>query len=162
MFPLELQQGSWTSSRVAIETRSSSLVVAGNADFPLELLQGTQSSSPIAAGNQCSSGVPVWDAGFHCSHGGKLGVLLELCWYSGFLLICNGTSCRVPLGKLVSIRDVQGGSYLVAMMGGCSLVLARDYSIIVVRVNTVVAGISIFSNGGVQALFSLCCEVHLY
>ena len=57
---------------------------------------------------------------------------------------------------------MQVGSFLVAMTGGCSLVLARDYSIIVVRVNTVVAGISIFSNGGVQALFSLCCEVHLY
>ena len=117
MFPLELQQGSRTSSRVAVETRSPSLVVAGNSEFPLELPQGTQSSSPIAAGNQCSSGVPVWDAGFHCNHGRKLGVFLKLCWYSGFLLICDGTSCRVPFGKLISIRDVQGGSYLVAMTG---------------------------------------------
>ena len=97
----------------------------------------------------------MWDAGFHCSHGGKLGVLLELCWYSGFLLICNGTSCRVPLGKLVSIRDVQGSSYLVAMMGGCSLVLARDYSIIVVGVHSVIAGVSSLSSGGVQAPLSL-------
>ena len=90
---------------------------------------GTQSSSPIAAGNQCSSGVPVWDAGCHWSHGGKLGVL-KLHWYSGFLLIHNGTSCRVPLGQLASSRDVQGGSYLVAVTGGCSLVLARDYSLL--------------------------------
>ena len=113
MFPLELQQGSWTSSRVAIETRSSSLVVAGNADFPLELLQGTQSSSPIAAGNQCSSGVPVWDARFHWSHGGKLGVLLEFGWYSGFLVTCVGASSQVLLGQLVCSRDLQGAHVLL-------------------------------------------------
>ena len=87
-----MQQGSWTSSLVAAETRSSSLVVAGNG-VPSGVATGTQSSSPIAAGNQCSSGVPVWDAGCHWSHGGKLGVFLKLCWYSGFLLIQDGTSC---------------------------------------------------------------------
>lgn len=47
---------------------------------------------------------------------------------------------------------MQDGSYLVAMMGGCSLVLARDYSLLVVWVNSVVAGVSIFSNGCIQAL----------
>ena len=57
---------------------------------------------------------------------------------------------------------MQGGSYLVAVTSGCSLVLARDYSLLVVQVNSVVAGVSILSKGGVQALFSLWCEVHLY
>ena len=108
MFPLKLQQRSWTSSRIAEDTRSSSLVVAGNLGFPLEFLQGTQNSSPIAAGNQCSSGVPVWDARFHWSHGGKLGVLSELGWYSGFLVTCVEVSSRVILGRLVSSRDVRG------------------------------------------------------
>ena len=52
---------------------------------------------------------------------------------------------------------MQDGSYLVAMMGGCSLVLAREYSLLVVWVNSVVAGVSIFSNGCIQALLSLWC-----
>ena len=63
---------------------------------------------------------------------GEVGVLLELVWYSGFLVTCSGASCRVLLGLLFSSRDVQGGSCLVAMMRGCSLVTASDYSIIVV------------------------------
>ena len=124
--------------------------------------QGTEISSPSAARNQCSSGFVAWGAGLHWSPGGEVGVLLELGWYSGFQAACSGASCQVLLWQLFSSRDLQGGSCLVAMTGDYSLVLARDYSIIVVRVNTVVAGISIFSNGGVQALFSLCCEVHLY
>ena len=73
------------------------------------------------------------NAGSHWSHGGEFGVLLEVRWYSGFLLTCDGTSCRVPLGQLIFNRDVQGGSYLIAVTGGCSLVLARDYSLLVVR-----------------------------
>ena len=55
-----------------------------------------------------------------------------------------------------------GGSCLVAVMGGCSLVLARDYSLFVVWVNSVVVGVLILSNGGVQALLSMWCEVRLY
>ena len=39
MFPLELQQESWASSHVAAETRSSSLVIAGNSGFAGELPQ---------------------------------------------------------------------------------------------------------------------------
>ena len=39
MFPLELQQGSWASSHIAAETRSSSLVVSGNSGFAGELPQ---------------------------------------------------------------------------------------------------------------------------
>ena len=108
MFPLELQQGNWTSSRLAAETRSSSLVVAGNSRFPLELLQGTQSSSPFVAGNQCSSGVPVWDARFHWSHGGKLGVLLEFGWYSGFLGLVLGPPLKFSLGNLSLARICRG------------------------------------------------------
>ena len=71
----------------------------------------------------------------------ELGVLLELGWYSGFPATCGGASCRVLLGLLFSSRDVQGGSSLVAMMGECSLDLARDYPIMVVRVHSVIAGV---------------------
>ena len=83
-------------------------------------------------------------------------------WYSEFLLTCGGASCRVPLGLLISSRDVQGGSCLVAMTGSCSLVLARSYSLLVVGVHSVVAGVSSLSSGGVQAPLSLWCEVWLY
>ena len=54
---------------------------------------------------------------------------------------------------------MQVGAFLVAMMGGCSLVLARDYSIIVVGVNSVVAVATILSSGGVPAPVSLWCEL---
>ena len=57
---------------------------------------------------------------------------------------------------------MQGGSCLVAMMGVFSLVLARGYSLLVVRVQSVVAGVSSLSSGGVQAPLSLWCEVWLY
>ena len=57
---------------------------------------------------------------------------------------------------------MQGGLCLVAMTGGCSLVLKRDYSIIVVRVNSVVAGATSLSSGGVPSPLSLLCELHLY
>ena len=65
-------------------------------------------------------------------HGRDVGALLELGWCSVFLETCGRASCRVLLGRLISSRDVQGGSCLVAMMRGCSLVTASDYSIIVV------------------------------
>ena len=141
MFPLELQQGSRASSRVAAKTRSYSLVVAGNSGFPRELQQGTESSSQSAVINQCFSGFAAWNAGLHWSPSREVGVLLELVWYSGFLVTCSGASCRVLLGLLFSSWDVQGGSYLVAMMGECSLDLARDYPIMVVRVHSVIAGV---------------------
>ena len=44
---------------------------------------------------------------------------------------------------------------------GYSLVLAWDFSVIVVGVNSVVVA-SISSGCGVQAPLSLWCEVHLY
>ena len=44
---------------------------------------------------------------------------------------------------------------LVAVTDGCSLVLARDYSIVLLGVNSVVAGVSILSSGGMQAPLSL-------
>ena len=47
-------------------------------------------------------------------------------------------------------KEMQGGSCLVAMMGGCSLVLKRDSSIVVVLVNSVFLGASILSSGGVK------------
>ena len=72
---------------------------------------------------------------------GEVGVLLELVWYSGFLVTCSGASCRVLLGLLFSSRDVQGSSCLVAMMGEFSLDLARDYPIMVVKVYSVIAGV---------------------
>ena len=57
---------------------------------------------------------------------------------------------------------MQGGSCLVAMTGSCSLVLARSYSLLVVGVHSVVAGVSSLSSGDVQAPLSLWCEVWLY
>ena len=65
------------------------------------------------------------------------------------------------LGATHHSRDVQGGSCLVAMMGGCSLVLKRDYSIIVVLVNSVFAGALILTSGGMPVPLSLWCEVRL-
>ena len=162
MFPLELQQGSRASSRVTAKTQGSSLVVAGNSGFPQELQQGTESSSQSAVINQCSSGFAAQDAVLHWSCGGSVGVLLKLGWYLGFLVTCSGTSCRVLLGCFVSSRDVQGGSCLVAVMDEFSLVLASDYSIIVVEVHPVIAGVLSLSSGGVPAPLSLSCEVHLY
>ena len=56
----------------------------------------------------------------------------------------------LPLGQLVSSRGVQDGSYLVAMMGGCSLVLARDYSLLVVLGSSILAEQGFFSPCDVQ------------
>ena len=161
MFPLDLQQGSRASSGVAAETWGSSLVVAGNSGFPRELPQGTENSSQTAARNKCSSEFAAQDAGFRWIHGTEFGVLLELGWYSGFLATCGGASCRVLFGRLISSRDVHGGLCLVAVTGGCSLVLKRDFSIIVVGVNSVVAGAMILSSCGVPVPLSLRCEVRL-
>lgn len=59
------------------------------------------------------------------------------------------------MGRLISSRDVQGGLCLVAVTGGCSLVLKKDFSIIVAGVNSVVAGAMKLSSGGVPAPLSL-------
>ena len=117
--------------------------------------QGTEISSPSAVRNQCSSGFVAWGAGLHWSRGREVGVLLELGWYSGFLAACSGASCQVLFWQFFSSRDLQGGSCLFAMTGDYSLVLARDYSIIVVGIHSVIAGVSSLSSGGVQTPFSL-------
>ena len=57
---------------------------------------------------------------------------------------------------------MQGGSCLVAMTGGCSVVLARGYSLLAVGVHSVVAGVSSLSSGGVQAPLFLWCEVRMH
>ena len=93
MFPLELQQGSWASSRVAAKTRGSSLVVVGNSGFPQKLQQGTESSSQSAVTNQCSSVFAAWNAVLHWSRGGEFGVLLEFGLYSWLLVTCSRASC---------------------------------------------------------------------
>ena len=36
----------------------------------------------------------------HWSRGGEIVVLLELGWYSGFLVTCGGASCQVLLWQL--------------------------------------------------------------
>ena len=90
------------------------------------------------------------------------GVLLELGWFSGFVTTCSGASCRVLLGQLISSMDVQGGSCLVAMMGEWSLDLARDYSLVIVGVHSVIVGVLSLSSGGVQAPLSSWCEVRVY
>ena len=114
VFPLELQQGSQTSSGVVAETWVSSLVIAKNLAFPWQLPQGPESSSQSARRNQCPSVFSSWDVGLHWSRGGKVWVHLKLGWYSGFLATCDGASCWVLLGWLISSRDGQGGFCLVA------------------------------------------------
>ena len=57
---------------------------------------------------------------------------------------------------------MQGGSCLVAMTGGCSVVLARGYYLLAVGVHSVVAGVSSLSSGGVQAPLFLWCEVRMH
>jgi len=86
----------------------------------------------------------------------EVRVLLEFGWYSGFLVTCSGASCLVLLGRLISSRDVQGGSCLVAMMGEQSLDLARDYSVIVFRVLSVIVGVLSLSRV-LCKLLSACC-----
>ena len=107
--------------------------------FPQEFPQGTESSTRSAARNQCSSGFASWDAGLPWSRGKEVGILFELRWYSGFLVTCSGASYQDILGPLISSRDVEGGPRLVAMTSGCSLVMASDYSVVVVGVRSVVA-----------------------
>ena len=93
---------------------------------------------------------------------GNSGFFSSFVGTQGSWRLAVGHPVELSWGRLISSRDVQDGSCLVAVMGDCSLVLKRDYSIIVVRVNSAVAGVSVLSNGGVQALLSLWCEVHLY
>ena len=56
-------------------------------------------------------------------------------------MTCSGASCQDLLGPLISSRDVEGGPRLVAMTGVCSLVMASDYSVVVVGVCSVVVGV---------------------
>ena len=92
----------------------------------------------------------------------KLGFSSSLVGTQGSWRLAVGHPVELSWGRLISSRDVQDGSCLVAVMGDCSLVLKRDYSIIVVRVNSVVAGATILSSGGVPSPLSLLCELHLY
>lgn len=78
-----------------------------------------------------------------------------------FLSCCVGASCRVVLGSFISCRDVKGGSFLVAMLGGYLLVLVWVFILDMVGVNSVVVVGLILSNCGVQAPL-LWCEAHLY
>ena len=54
---------------------------------------------------------------------------------------------------------MQGGSCLVAMLGGCSRILAWDFSILVLGVNSVVVVGLILSSDGVQTPLYLWCDV---
>ena len=160
MFPLELQQGSQASSRVAAETRGPSLVVVGNSGLagklpqclrvPFEVEQEINVPMDFQHGMQDHTGVVVRKPGFSSS------------------LLGTQCSWRLTVGYPVEFsrathrsRDVQGGSCLVAMMVAWTLVLKRDYSIIVVLVNSVFVGASILSSGGMLAPLSLWCEVLL-
>ena len=68
-------------------------------------------------------------------------------------------SCQVLLERLVSKKDKQSRSCLVAVTCASSLVLQGI--IVVVGVHSVVV-ISSLCSGGVQAPLSLSCEVCLY
>ena len=77
MFPLELLQGSRTSSRVAAETQGSSLVVAGNLGLdgelpqrlraPFEVEQELSVPLDLQHGMQDSTGVLSRKSGFSSS-----------------------------------------------------------------------------------------------
>ena len=78
---------------------------------------------------------------------------------SEFFLSLVGTqvylvTCEISWGDS-SLAGMFRVAPLVAVMDGCSLVLARDYSIVLLGVNSVVAGVSILSSGGMQAPLSL-------
>ena len=105
-------------------------------------------------GKWVSSRMATGNLGFLLSCNGKLGFSLEL------QLGCQ-TSSRVVLWQLISSRDVQGGSCLVAMLGGCSRILAWDFSILVLGVNSVVVVGLILSSDGVQTPLYLWCEIRL-
>ena len=146
------------------------LICSRGVDPSLNLQVGTQGSSRVSAeklgvsrvasGNSGSSRVVAGNLGFHASCHGDLGFPFMLGWYSGFLT-CSGASSHVVLGQLISSRDVQGGSCLVAMFQGYSLLLAWDFSIFVVGFNSVVVVGLILSIGGVKSPHYLWCEVHL-
>ena len=57
---------------------------------------------------------------------------------------------------------MQGASCLFPVLGGYSLVLAWDFSIIVVGVNSAVVVGLVLSTGVVQTPLYLWCDVHLF
>ena len=92
--PLELQWGTWGSSRVVSEDS--------------KLLSTCSGSSVFLSNCSVELRVPLEAWWGTC-------VPLELMSYPGFFSTCGGASSRVSLGKFISSRDVQGGSFLVAI-----------------------------------------------
>ena len=146
--PLELWQGNRVSPRVASGesgllsgcSRNSGFFSSGCWKFRVfgELPQCLR--HPLEVQREiCFSGFTARDAVLHRSHGREAGVLPELGWYSGFLATCGGVSCLVLLGRLISGKDMQSGSCLVAVTYGGSLVVQGI--IIVVGVHSIVARI---------------------
>ena len=94
---------------------------SGRLRVPVKLQQVTQSSARVLVGSQGSSQVVAWDTEFHSSHGGELGVPLELGgvfrvhlklpW--GLLSTSPGTSCLV--------QGCLGGGFCLVAMCGCIL-----------------------------------------
>ena len=99
--------------------------------------------------------VEVQDSGLHLSHGGELNFLLKLGGYTWFLLCCDGASSHDVLGRLASLGMCRLASLLLQCVGDYSLVLAWDFSLDMVGVNSVVVLVS-FSLVVVFNLLSSC------
>lgn len=93
----------------------------------LKLPQGSRIFSEVAGGTRGSSGIATGQSGLLSSCGGTLGLPLKRQWgSSGSSQVATGVSGLVLsfLGTTISSRDVHRSSCLVAMSGGCLLVLA--------------------------------------
>ena len=69
----------------------------------------------------------------------------------GFLSSYSGSSSRIVLGRLISSRDVQGGSCLFVICRWLVTSLPFVFSLVVVIVNSVVVVGSSLSSCGVNA-----------
>ena len=81
----------------------------------------------------------------------EFSFLLKLGGYTWFLLCCDGASSHDVLGRLASLGMCRLASLLLQCVGDYSLVLAWDFSLDMVGVNSVVMVSSILSSCGLLA-----------
>lgn len=108
-------------------------------------------------GSQGSSQVVAWDTGFHSSHGGELGISLEL---GGVFRVHLELPWGILSTSLGAFHLLQGCARWV--LSCCNVwVLAWVFTLEMVGVNSVVVVCLILSSCGVQVPL-LSSEVHLY
>ena len=107
----------------------------------LELHQGTLAPLELQPGTRASTLVAMGISGFHSSWGGTQG--------SSRLAV--GPPLMLPWGNSSLAGMFRVAPVLLQCVGGYSLVLTRDYCLLVVGVNSVVVVGSILSSCGVQA-----------